>query len=124
MIKQPKKSGFAANAFNFAETMAKNKTAGLPGELLLFSLHFLSLVLFEQLLRLYDAFPKIKNKNIFYLPPEKGRIKWACEKLLEPKFTERIFKTEVLRNNTLFFDKDQIYKIPTSDIPFASQTTA
>jgi hypothetical protein len=50
------------------------KTADLPGELFLFSLRFLSLVLFEQLLRLYDAFPKMKNINIFYLPTEKGRI--------------------------------------------------
>jgi hypothetical protein len=41
--------------------MAKNKTADLPGELFLFSLRFLSLVLLEQLLRLYDAFPKIKK---------------------------------------------------------------
>jgi hypothetical protein len=64
----------AKKSFNFAESMAKNKTADLPGELLLFSLRFLSLVLFEQLLRLYDAFPKIKNKNIFYLPTEEGRI--------------------------------------------------
>jgi hypothetical protein len=38
--------------------LRKIKTADLPGKLLLFSLRFLSLVLFEQLLSLYDAFPK------------------------------------------------------------------
>ena len=69
--------------------MAKNKTADLPGELLLFSLRFLSLVLFEQLLCLYDAFPKRKNKNIY-----------------------KPILCKVLRNITLFFDKDQIEQTP------------
>jgi hypothetical protein len=44
------------------------KTADLPGELLLFSLRFLSLVLLEQLLRLYDAFPKIIFKKLCSAP--------------------------------------------------------
>jgi hypothetical protein len=65
-----KKAALLRMLFISLSLWRKIKTANLPCELLLFTLRFLSLVLFEQLLRLYDAFPKIKNKNIFYLPTE------------------------------------------------------
>jgi hypothetical protein len=65
-IKSAPKKSFSQKTFLILPSLWRRiKTADLPGELLLFSLRFLRLVLFEQLLCLYDAFPKIKNKNIF-----------------------------------------------------------